>query len=40
MPPNQINFENLQFNSFYNERFSDTKDERSPDENFFNEVKT
>ena len=40
MPPNQINFENLFFNPFYNERFSDAEDERDPDENFFNEVKT
>ena len=38
MSPNQINFENLHFNLFYNENFSDTADERVPDENFFNEV--
>ena len=25
MPPNQINFENLHFNPFYNERFSDAQ---------------
>ena len=40
MPPNQINFENLHFSPFYNERFSDAEDERDPDENFFNEVNT
>ena len=40
MPPNQVNFENLHFNPFYNESFSDTQDERDPDENFFNEVNT
>ena len=40
MPPNQINFENLQFHSFYNESFSDTEGERDPDENFFHEVIT
>ena len=40
MPPNQINFENLHFNPFYNERFSDVADDRDPDENFFNEVNT
>ena len=40
MPPNQINFENLHFNHFYNERFSDAEDERHPEENFFNEVNT
>ena len=41
MPPNyQINFENLHFNPFYNESFSDAEDERDPDENFFNEVNT
>ena len=38
--PNQINFENLPFNPFYNERFSDAEDERDPDENLFNEVNT
>ena len=40
MPPNQIKFENLHFNPFYNERFSDAEDERDLDENFFNEVNT
>ena len=40
MPPNQINFENLHFNPFYDESFSDAEDERDPDENFFNEVNT
>ena len=39
MPPNQINFENLRFSPFYNERFSDAE-ERDPDEYFFNEVNT
>ena len=38
MAPNQVDFENLYFNSFYNEHFSDTEDERDPDENFFNKV--
>ena len=40
MPPYQINFENLRFSPFYNERFPDAEDERDPDENFFNEVNT
>ena len=40
MAPNQVDFENLYFNSFYNEHFSDTEDERDPDENFFNVVNT
>ena len=40
MNQNQINFENLHFNPFYNERFSDAEDGRDPDENFFNEVNT
>ena len=40
MPQNQINFENLLFNPFYNERFSDAENEREPDENLFNEVNT
>ena len=40
MPPNQINFENLHFNSFYNESFCDTKEKRDPYENLFNEVNT
>ena len=34
------NFENLHFNPFYNESFSDTEDERDSDENFFNELST
>ena len=38
MPPNQINFENFHFNPF--ESFSETEDERDPDEIFFNEVNT
>ena len=40
MPSNQVNFENSHFNSFCNESFSDTEDERRPDENFFHEVNT
>ena len=36
----QINFENLHFNLFYNESFSDAKDERDSDENFFTIVNT
>ena len=40
MPLNQIDFENLHLNFFYNERFSDTEGERDPDENFFNVVNT
>ena len=40
MAPKQTNFENLYFNPFYNESFSDPEDERDPDENFFNEVNT
>ena len=40
MPLNEINLENLQFNFFYIERFSDAEDERDPDENSFNEVNT
>ena len=40
MLPNQINFENLHFNPFYKERFSDAEDERDPNENFSNEVNT
>ena len=39
MPRNQINL-NLHFNHFYNESFSDAKDERDPDGNFFNGVNT
>ena len=38
MPLNQVDFENLHLNLFYNEHFSDTEDERDPDENFFNKV--
>ena len=41
MAPNPClfeNFENLHFNSFYNENFSDTEDERDLDEDFFNEL--
>ena len=41
MAPNSCSFqniENLHFNPFYNESFSDTEDERDPDENFFNEL--
>ena len=34
------NFESLHFNPFHNESFSDTEDERDPDENFFNELNT
>ena len=40
MPQNQINFENLHFNLFFNESFSDAKDERDPDVIFFTEVNT
>ena len=43
MAPNSCsfeNFENLHFNPFHNESFSDTEDERDPDENFFNELHT
>ena len=40
MPPYQIILENLHFNPFYNEGFSDAQDERASDENFFNEVNT
>ena len=32
--------DNLYFNPFYNESFSDAEDERDPDENFFNKVNT
>ena len=38
--PEPDKFENLHFNLFYNESFSDKDDEREPDENFFNEVNT
>ena len=43
MAPNSCsfeNFENLDFNPFHNESFSDTEDERDPDKNFFNELNT
>ena len=40
MLPNQLIFENLHFNPFYNEFFSGTEAERNPDENIFNEVNT
>ena len=43
MAPNSYsfkNFEHLHFNLFYNESFSDTEDERDPDEDFFNELNT
>ena len=40
MSRNQINFENLHFNPFYNETFSDAEDERDPDVNLYNEVNT
>ena len=40
MPANQICFENLHFNSVYQESFSDTDDERHLDENSFDEVNT
>ena len=34
------NFVSLLFNPFHNESFSDTEDERDPDENFFNKLNT
>ena len=34
------NFENLHFNPFHNESFSDTEDERDPDAKFFGELNT
>ena len=43
MAPNSCSFENfesLRFNPFHNESFSDTEDERDPDENLFNELYT
>ena len=43
MAPNSCSFENferLHFNPFPNESFSNTEDERDPDENFFNELNT
>ena len=41
MAPNSCsfeNFENLHFNPFHNVSFSDTEDERDPDETFFNKL--
>ena len=43
MAPNSCSFESfesLHFNPFHIESFSDTEDERDPDENFFNELST
>ena len=43
MSPNSCSFENfesLYFNHFHNESFSETQDERDPDENSFNELST
>ena len=43
MAPNSCSFESfesLPFNPFHNESFSNTEDERDPDENFFNELST
>ena len=40
MFPDQTNFENLHFNPFCNESFSDAEDEKDPDKNFFNKVNT
>ena len=43
MAPNSClfeNFENLHFNPFHNESFSDTEDEGDPGENSFNELNT
>ena len=43
MAPNSCsfeNFENLHFNPFHNESFSNTEDERDLGENFFNELNT
>ena len=40
MTSNQKKFENLLFNPFYNESFSDAEDERDPVENLFIEVNT
>ena len=43
MVPNSYsfqNFENLNFNPFHNENFSNKEDERDPDESFFNEINT
>ena len=38
MPPNKINLESLHLNLFFNKTFSEAKDEKDPDEIFFNEV--
>ena len=38
MTSNRIKFENSYFNSLCNEHFSDTEDERDPDENLFNKA--
>ena len=40
MSPNQVNFENLHFDPFYDERFSHTEEVRDPNERLFNEVNT
>ena len=41
MAPNSCLFENFEnLHPFHNESFSDTEDERDPDENFFNELNT
>ena len=43
MAPNSClfeTFENLHFKLFHNKSFSDTEDEKDPDENFFNELST
>ena len=40
MLPNKIKFENLHFDPFYNESFSDAEDDRDPNKNLFNEVNT
>ena len=40
MTPNQINFEKLLFNPFYNKKFFDAECERDPDEISFNELNT
>ena len=40
MLPNQINFENVHFDPYYNGSFSDAEDERDPNKTLFNEVIT
>ena len=40
MTSNRIKFENSYFNPLCNEHFSDTEDERDPDENLFNKANT